>query len=134
MDRADRIYTMRFDRIDMHGGPTTGPLSHPSGHEKKSNSSVEEIVKRSSSKELKDEFEWRMEGEEKIEPLEVLKDIEDWALDTNSKSLLKSARQALISIDYYIEITDEEISRTVSTGKNWWFKLNGKKYVLRDVR
>jgi hypothetical protein len=59
----------------------------------------------------------------------ALDDLYDIAVDNNDRSVMTPARKVLVELGCYRHISDEELSRTFSTGKKYDFILAGKKYV-----
>lgn len=134
--RAENVYKLRF-----HGDPSRPDYPHPLGGKgntqgKKNKSSIKDIVSRSKSKSLKDEFQYRLEGDyEDTTPLDILTDIEDWALSESDGSLVKASRRALIEAGFYREISAKELANTIVLGgstKDFVFSLDGKKYILAE--
>lgn len=95
-----------------------------------------EIIGRLANKELMEELVFLRDGVEHDEPYTFLDAFDDAQSQADgnpdcNKSYVKNIREIQIALGDYIEITEDEISRTVCMGgrrKAWYFKLNGKKY------
>ena len=102
-----------------------------------------EIILHYASPDVMDELDMLMEIDREPEDwpngytlLDALKDLVDRCEANNwedgSKPLRRNIRSLQVAIGMYREITQEEIARTVSTGKAWAFVLNGRKYTYND--
>ena len=89
------------------------------------------------SAELNEEIEYRLELQREGEDYDfddwmlALLDSEEWFEERDLRKGLRAARQALIDLGRYREITLDELSRTVRLGggRKYDFQLKGKKYV-----
>jgi len=91
-------------------------------------------------KELNEEIEYRIDLQRDSEDQEpenyflALMDAEEFAENTDSRTLLNACRRALIHLGKYRIITAGELARiqTFRGAKKFDFQLSGKKYVWSD--
>lgn len=84
---------------------------------------------------LYDEIEYRIELQKdeghKLDYYTALNDAEQMAEDYQDRALLTAARKALIKLGVYRAMTETQLANTfTSGGKNYAFKMDGKKYAF----
>lgn len=83
---------------------------------------------------LRDDLD-RAEPEEGEEPYDLwcafddaYNQFESNGTSSYPRAMVENFRDIVIAIGWYQEVTEEELSRTISTGKKYAFKHKGKKY------
>lgn len=102
---------------------------------------LESAIEQFATQEAKDEITFRLELQAEGEDAEdgppdlylAVSDACDWAEEYGRRAMLSSLRKALIACGVYREVSDDDLKNTMTLGgKNYDFKLDGKKYNFHD--
>jgi hypothetical protein len=100
------------------------------------------IIKQLAIKEVMEELQYMIEldreapeeGEEEYNLLDAFDDVSSQFDDNGpaqyARKFAENIRDLYIALQWFQEITEDELTRTVSTGKKYAWKHKGKKYVF----